>query len=127
MAATVIPTIRVSDRAILDHWVEAFGLEATAVHAEGDVVEHAQLRLGDGWVMAGTPRADDLGKPPGGAALYWVLDRDEDVDAVHRQAVAAGATSLREPADQDYGGRGCTLADRDGNLWSFGSYRPEGA
>jgi hypothetical protein len=31
MAATVIPTIRVSERAILDHWVEAFGLEATAV------------------------------------------------------------------------------------------------
>jgi uncharacterized glyoxalase superfamily protein PhnB len=124
MAATVIPTIRVSERAILDHWVEAFGLEATAVYGEGDVVEHAQLRLGDGWVMAGTPREDDLGKAPGSAALYWVLDRDEEVDAVHARAVAAGATSLRQPEDQDYGGRGCTLADRDGNLWSFGSYRP---
>jgi uncharacterized glyoxalase superfamily protein PhnB len=32
---------------------------------------------------------------------------------------------VREPVDQDYGGRGCTLADADGNLWSFGTYRPE--
>jgi uncharacterized glyoxalase superfamily protein PhnB len=31
---------------------------------------------------------------------------------------------VRAPEDQGYGGRGCTLADRDGNLWSFGSYRP---
>jgi uncharacterized glyoxalase superfamily protein PhnB len=124
MSATVIPTIRVSSRAVLDHWVEAFGLELQAIYGEGDVVEHAQLRRGDGWVMAGTSRENDLGKPPGSAAVYWVLDAVEEVDAVHAKAVAAGATSVRAPEDPEYGGRGCTLADRDGNLWSFGTYRP---
>jgi uncharacterized glyoxalase superfamily protein PhnB len=124
MTAYVIPTIRVSSRAVLDHWVEAFGIEVQAVYGEGDVVEHAQLRLGDGRLMAGTSREEDVGKPPGSAAMYWVLDRDQEVDTVHERAVAAGATSVRAPEDQGYGGRGCTLADRDGNLWSFGSYRP---
>jgi uncharacterized glyoxalase superfamily protein PhnB len=124
MTAFVIPTIRVSSREVLDHWVEAFGLAVEAVYGEGDRVDHAQLRLGDGWVMAGTAREDGVGQPPGTAATYWVLDRAEDVDAVHERAVAAGARSLRAPEDQDYGGRGCSLADRDGNLWSFGTYRP---
>jgi uncharacterized glyoxalase superfamily protein PhnB len=27
--------------------------------------------------------------------------------------------------DQDYGGRGGTVADAEGNLWSFGDYRGE--
>ncbi|HEX4691052.1 MAG TPA: VOC family protein [Solirubrobacteraceae bacterium] len=126
MTAYVIPTIRVSSRAVLEHWVEAFGIELQVVHGEGDVVEHAQLRLGDGRLMSGTSREEDVGKPPGSAAMYWVLDRDPDVDTVYERAVAAGATSVRAPEDQGYGGRGCTLADRDGNLWSFGSYKPAG-
>src|SRR4051812_33139644 len=65
MTAYVIPTIRVSSRSVLDHWVEAFGIELQTVYGEGDVVEHAQLRLGDGRLMAGTSRDEDVGKPPG--------------------------------------------------------------
>ncbi|MGH3448870.1 MAG: VOC family protein [Nocardioidaceae bacterium] len=44
------------------------------------------------------------------------------VDAVFAQALAAGATAVREPTDQDYGGRNCVLRDPEGNQWSFGSY-----
>jgi uncharacterized glyoxalase superfamily protein PhnB len=29
------------------------------------------------------------------------------------------------PRDEDYGGRSATVADPEGNLWSFGSYRPQ--
>ena len=47
------------------------------------------------------------------------------VDALYERAVAAGATVVRKPEDQDYGGRGCTLRDPEGNQWSFGSYRGE--
>jgi uncharacterized glyoxalase superfamily protein PhnB len=125
MPAYVIPTVRVSSRAVLEQWSDAFGLEIAAMDGEGEAVHHAELRLGDGRLMAGTAREDGVGHPPGGASLYWVLEADDDVDAVHARAVAAGARSVREPVDQDYGGRGCTLADADGNLWSFGTYRPE--
>jgi uncharacterized glyoxalase superfamily protein PhnB len=124
----VIPVLRVHERSTLQHWVDAFGLELHAVFPpEGDEVAHAQLRLGDGWVMAGTAREEGVGQPPGSGATHWVLDDAADVEAIHERAVAAGATSLRPPEDPDYGGRECSLQDREGNLWSFGTYRPEDA
>lgn len=61
--------------------------------------------------------------PVGGSALYGVIDGD--VDAHCARAVAAGATVVLEPKDQDYGGRDYTVRDPEGNLWSFGSYRPK--
>lgn len=61
----------------------------------------------------------------GRAQAYLVLPADADVDRVHAQALAHGATTVREPADMDYGGRGSTVADAEGNQWSLGSYRGE--
>ena len=52
------------------------------------------------------------------AMLYLYID--EDVDAVYRRALDAGATSVRPPADQFYGDRNATVKDGSGNLWSFG-------
>ena len=31
---------------------------------------------------------------------------------------------VREPVDQDYGGRDYSVRDLEGNLWSFGTYDP---
>ena len=70
-------------------------------------------------------RALKVGPADAGGA-YVVTTTDEDVDSVHERAVAAGATSVRPPEDQDYGGRGCTFTDPWGVHWSFGSYRGEG-
>ncbi len=124
--AYVIPTLRIRDRATLQHWGEAFGLKLHAVYPEhGDSVDHAQLRLGTGWIMAGTVREDGPGQPPGQASCYWVLDDPGAVDAIHERALAAGASEIQAPHDPDYGGRACSLADREGNLWSFGTYAPQ--
>lgn len=122
---SIIPALRVRQRDTLQHWVDAFGLELHAVYPEhGDHVDHAELRLGDGWIMAGSDREGGVGQPPGSAGLYWVLDDEAAVDEIHERAVAAGATSLRPPSAPDYGGRECSLQDREGNLWSFGTYAP---
>ena len=40
-----------------------------------------------------------------------------DVDAHFEHARAAGATILREPADEDYGQREHTLGDPEGHDW----------
>jgi uncharacterized glyoxalase superfamily protein PhnB len=44
------------------------------------------------------------------------------VDAVYRRALAAGATSIHEPADQPYGDRVGAVKDVFGNQWYIGMH-----
>ena len=41
----------------------------------------------------------------------------EDVDAVYKRALEAGAKSIQEPATQAYGDRSGGVADSQGNQW----------
>jgi uncharacterized glyoxalase superfamily protein PhnB len=54
-----------------------------------------------------------------------------DCDAVYERALRAGATSIDEPRDQEYGERSGGVKDPAGNLWYIAThqgktYRPEG-
>jgi uncharacterized glyoxalase superfamily protein PhnB len=105
---------------------EAFGFEARGVYTRDDdpsVVEHAEMRwpLGGG-VMFGTAGKDDgpfAARQPGNDSVYVVCD---DPDALFARATAAGATVVRGLVDEDYGSRGFSVRDPEGNLWSFGTY-----
>jgi uncharacterized glyoxalase superfamily protein PhnB len=81
---------------------------------DGGMVVHAELRVGDSVVMMA--EASEQWRPM--PAMLHVYVNDE-VDAVSRRAIEAGATSVREPADQFYGERTATLRDVCGNLWSI--------
>lgn len=86
------------------------------------VVEHAEwLWPGGGGLMFGSLREGGAVTNVGGSAAYLVAD---DPDAVFDRAVEAGATVLRDMVDQEYGGRGGSVEDPEGNHWSFGSYQP---
>jgi uncharacterized glyoxalase superfamily protein PhnB len=56
------------------------------------------------------------------SSVYLVYD---DPDGLYEKATAAGATVVREMREEDYGSRGFTVADSEGNLWSIGTYRGE--
>ncbi len=43
----------------------------------------------------------------------------ENVDEVYKRALAAGATSLREPEDQFYGDRNAQVRDPSGHCWDL--------
>jgi len=43
----------------------------------------------------------------------------EDVDALFKRAIAAGAKEIKPPQDQFYGDRTCALEDPDGYWWNF--------
>ncbi len=75
--------------------------------------------------MLGTSNDDSPVTGPGRSSAYCVTLTDDDVDAIHQRTVALGGTSVRPPVDQPYGGRGCSVADPEGNQWSFGTYRGE--
>jgi uncharacterized glyoxalase superfamily protein PhnB len=109
----------------------AFGFEEQVVLARsGDptVIEHGELRwpLGGG-VMLGSVGKDDspFGRRlPGNDSVYVVCD---DPDGLFARATSAGAEVVRGLKDEDYGSRGFTVRDPEGNLWSFGTYSGEPA
>jgi uncharacterized glyoxalase superfamily protein PhnB len=80
-------------------------------------VMHAEVRIGDSPVMLSDASAEYPAMP---ALLYVYVD--EEVDVVYQRALLAGATSVREPADQFYGDRSATVRDASGNLWSIANH-----
>ena len=129
---TVFHTLSFADATAAMAFLEAIGFVKATVHTdESDpgTVTHAQYNWGEcGAIMFGSSgRAgrEAIDESAGHAQCYCVVDTDLEVDGVHEKALAAGATSIRSPEDEDYGGRGCTIRDAEGNQWSFGSYRGE--
>jgi uncharacterized glyoxalase superfamily protein PhnB len=125
-APSVWPGFRCRDsKALIKFLVDAFGFESTLVVEEGGVVHHAELRwpLGGG-VMCGDDREaeDDLHAqlPNGPVSIYVVCD---DPDARFERARSHGAEVLQGLKDEDYGSRGFTVKDPEGNVWTFGTYR----
>jgi uncharacterized glyoxalase superfamily protein PhnB len=109
-------------------WLErAFGAQATALYPPDtdQILVHAEVRVGTGIVMPSDTRraAESPFARSGPVAVYVVVD---DPDALHARAVAAGAEIVRGLTDQDYGSREFAARDPDGNIWSFGTYRPAG-
>jgi len=126
-APTVWPGLLCTDaRATIRFLVEAFGFVETIVvpgERDGEVM-HAEVRWPEGGiVMIGSD--DRHGEfadhnRPGTNSCYVVTDRPDEVFA---RATAAGAQVVRDMEDTDYGSRGFTVRDPEGNLWSFGTYR----
>jgi uncharacterized glyoxalase superfamily protein PhnB len=125
----VWPTFRANDaRGLITFLTDAFGFEARAVFGEGEAVQHAQLSWHHGGgVMLGSVR-DDGGRwcvEPGATGCYVVVADDDELDALHARAAAAGAEIVQAPEGRDYGSREFIARDPEGNLWSFGAYRGE--
>lgn len=113
-------------------FLAALGFEQILVvrnDADPSRVEHAELRWRDsGGIMLGSIRQAGPRRSPdvaGQARCYLVVPTDADVDATYEKALANGATTIEDPADQPYGGRVATVADPEGNHWSVGSYPGE--
>jgi PhnB protein len=97
---------------LIDFLTQAFDAKETERIMRPDgTVHHAEVRIGDSKVMMGEPVAPRQAMP---ACLYLYLS---DVDAAYKRALAAGATSLTEPADQFYGDRSAGVQDPSGNSW----------
>ena len=56
------------------------------------------------------------------AMLYLYVD---DADTLYRKAMAAGAQSIREPADQVYGDRVGAVRDLANNQWWFATHKED--
>jgi uncharacterized glyoxalase superfamily protein PhnB len=133
MANTPAPTVwaclRYDDaKAAIKFLVDAFGFEPTLV-VEGDDeserdVQHAELLWpnGGGIMLGSTSFTEGVHAqlPSGQGSTYAVTD---DPDRLFVRATAAGAEVLKGLTDEEYGSRGFTVRDPEGNIWGFGTYR----
>lgn len=124
---TVWPCLRYDDpRAALTFLIDTVGFtEALVVTADdGSTVTHAELRwpeggavmLGDTSVTEGTHAR----MKPGTGVVYVVTDR---VDDIYKRITEAGVEVTDDLQDTDFGSHTFTVADVEGNLWTFGTYR----
>ncbi|MGX7679991.1 VOC family protein [Jatrophihabitans sp. DSM 45814] len=124
----VWPSLRATDaRALIRFLVDVVGFEETVVYGEGDRVDHAQLSwpLGGGVMLGSTRDAEEGDRwplQPGTFGCYVVVT---DPDALYAKVKDAGAQITMELTNTDYGSRDFAIRDREGNRWSFGTYRGE--
>ena len=127
---TMYPIIGYRDLAASIEWLcRVFSFEPLELMKNEDgTYAHVELRLGDGVIMPAT-RRDDVNPdnpwdgPLASQGLYVALD---GIDAHYERAAAEGAAIVSPLADTSYGSREYTARDLEGNLWSFGTYRPGG-
>ncbi len=113
---TVTPYVVVHDApGLIEFATRAF--DAEEVHrAVGSGGIHTHVRIGDSMLMIGggaPPDREWTGQQWTTAFHIYV----PDTDAVYARAVRAGATSIGEPRDMEYGERSAGVKDAFGNTW----------
>lgn len=97
---------------VIDFLTEVF--DATVIERsdrEDGSLLHADIAIGDSRLMIGNATSEYPAMP---ATFYLYVD---DVDAAYERALRAGATSILEPRDMDYGDRNGGVGDPAGNVW----------
>jgi len=109
---TVTPFLCVTNGAkMIDFLKQAFGgQEIFRMDKPDGSLAHAEVKIGDSMVMIG----EVLAGQETHAMLHLYMP---DTDATYKTALAAGAASIREPADQFYGDRSGGVSDFCGNQW----------
>jgi PhnB protein len=96
---------------------KAFGAKENEVmRAPDGSIWHADLTVGTSHIMVSQASAQ---YPAMQAGIYLYVP---DTDTTYRAALAAGATSTMEPADQFYGDRTAGVKDSQGNMWWIGTH-----
>jgi uncharacterized glyoxalase superfamily protein PhnB len=116
---TITPYLVVEGAAELIEFMKvAFGAEEQLrVPGPDGRLMHAEVRIGDSMIELGDRNESIKSRP---AAIHLYVD---DADALYQRAIAAGATSLRQPTDQPYGDREASIKDRFGNHWYIATHQ----
>jgi PhnB protein len=115
---TVTPTLIADDAdGLIDFMMRVFGAtERMRMDMPNGKIAHAEYMIGDSPIMV-ADASDVYPAGPGFLHLYV-----EDADRVYNGAIAAGATSVKEPENHFYGDRSGTFKDAWGNRWTVSTH-----
>jgi PhnB protein len=117
----------------LDFYKKAFGAKELFRFPMADGrIGHAEIKIGDSHIMLADEPRDQHHREMGyrspaslGGTAVGIMLYVEDVDAVAKQAVAAGAKEVRPIVDQFYGDRTGTFTDPFGHIWTIGTHKED--
>ena len=126
----VIPYLYIKGAAkAIEFYTRAFGARETYARiTDGDGrVGHAEITIGASTLMLADehPEIDARGPQHYGGSPVSILLYVDDVDALFKQAVAAGGTEVRPVTDQFYGDRSGTLKDPFGHSWHLSTHKED--
>jgi uncharacterized glyoxalase superfamily protein PhnB len=103
---------------LLQFLKDAFDAEELFTHRRDDgAIMHCEMKIGDSVVEMGQANPKWAAMP---TSLHLYVP---DTDAVYAKAMAAGAKSLEEPKDADYGDRTAGVQDPAGNHWFIATFQ----
>ncbi len=123
---TVTPYLIVKGAArALEFYKKAFNAtELYRLEGPGGTIGHAEIQIGNSRLMLadefpemGARSPETVGGSPVGLCLYV-----ESVDALFKQAIAAGGKEERPVRDQFYGDRSGSLRDPFGHQWTIATH-----
>lgn len=107
----------------IEFYTRAFGAtELYRMPGPDGRIMHAEIQVGDSRVMLADETAEFRSPQSVGGTSVSLMLYVDDVDAVVRRAVEAGATVMRDVKNQFYGDRTGTLADPFGHVWTIGTH-----
>jgi PhnB protein len=119
--ATIVPYLCTKNAAdAIEFYKVAFGAtESMRLADQTGKVMHAEIKIGDASIdISGEfPEIGVLSPQSLGGSPVMIVLHVKDVDAVSKQAVAAGATVLRPVEDQFHGNRNGVFLDPFGHKW----------
>jgi PhnB protein len=112
----------------LEFYKKAFNAtELVRMEGPGGTIGHAEFQIGNSRIMMadefpdmGARSPETIGGSPVGLCIYT-----EDVDALFKQALAAGGKQERPVVDQFYGDRSGTLRDPFGHQWTLATHKED--
>ncbi|HEX4022507.1 MAG TPA: VOC family protein [Acidobacteriaceae bacterium] len=109
----------------IEFYKKAFGAtERLCMKGPDGRVGHAEIEIGDSCIMMADehPQIGAFSPTHYGGSPVSIMIYAKDCDAMYRQALAAGAASQREPADQFYGDRMAGVKDPFGYQWYIATH-----
>ena len=123
---TLTPSLAVDNAAeAIEFYKRAFGArERARMEGPGGTIAHAELESGDSVLMLSDPFPQAGASSPTqvGATTVGLFLYVEDVDAVVKRAVDAGATVTMPVDDMFWGDRFGSVSDPYGHSWSLATH-----
>jgi len=119
--------------AALEFYKKAFGArELFRFPMPDGQIGHAEMTVGDSHIMLADEQQNEAHRQMGfkapkslGGTAVGIMLYVQDVDAVAKQAVAAGAKEVQPVADQFYGDRSGTFLDPFGHVWTISTHKED--